>query len=555
MAEKSISILKSILKLNHILTLDRKDVTVIYMFAILGGLVQLSLPLGIQSIISFVMAGSISTSIIVLITMVVFGVFVNGLLQIRQLQIIEKVKQKLFLRYSLEFGDRLPKLNIEKLDKEYLPEMVNRYFETISLQKGLDKLLIDLPTATIQVLLGLTLLAFYHPIFIAFGLLLLFIVLVIVRVTSPKGLETAMLASSYKYGVAGWLQELARTVKSFKYTKGTSLHIQKTDELVSKYLDSRTKHFKILLTQFWSLVSFKIIITAAMLTVGAYLLVNQQINIGQFIAADIVIIAIIGSIEKLITNLDSIYEALVSVEKLSIITEAEKEQSGNMSLPSKNEGVAIQFSNVSFAYSNEIPVLNNINFQIAQGQMIHLKGVSGAGKSTVLRLLTGAFTAYNGSILIDGIPVGNYEVQSLRHLTGILLGSQDIFHGTLLQNLTMGNSAISIEKVTRMAKLVGLNTFVETSKGGYDSILLPVGNKLSSNVRKNILLIRALLGEHRLLLLEDPFDHLGQPFKEYIIQFIRESKTATVLIASEDEQLSGYCDKVLMISENGEMIN
>ena len=555
MAEKNIYFLKSFSKLSHILTLDRKDITVIYMFAILAGLVQLSLPLGIQSIISFVMAGSISTSIIVLIAMVVFGVFANGLLQIRQLQIIEKVKQKLFLRYSLEFGDRLPKLNIEKLDKEYLPEMVNRYFETISLQKGLDKLLIDLPAATIQVLLGLTLLAFYHPVFIAFGLLLISIVLVIIRVTSPKGLKTAMLASSYKYNVAGWLQELARTVKSFKYTKGTSLHIKKTDELVSKYLDSRTNHFKILLIQFWSLVSFKIIITAAMLIVGAYLLVNQEINIGQFIAADIVIIAIIGSIEKLITNLDSIYEALVSVEKLSDITEAEKEQSGKITLPPKNQGVAIQFSNVSFAYSNEMPVLKNINFTISQGQIVHLKGVSGAGKSTVLRLLTGAFTTYNGSILIDGIPVANYEVQSLRHLTGILLGNQDIFHGTLLQNITMGNEDISIEQVTKMTDLVGLNTFVETSKAGYDSILLPVGNKLSNNVRKNILLIRALLGEQRLLLLEDPFDHLVQPFKNNVIQYIKERKTATVIITSQDEQLSSYCDKVLIINRNGEMAN
>jgi len=555
MAYKNISIAKSIAKLNNILLLERADIVAIYMFALFAGLVQLSLPLGIQSIINFVMAGSISTSIVVLIAMVVFGVFINGLLQVRQLQIIEKVKQKLFVRYSLEFGDRLPKLNIEKLDKEYLPEMVNRYFETVSLQKGLDKLLIDLPSATIQVLLGLMLLAFYHPVFIAFGLLLLFIVLVIIRFTSPQGLVTAMLASNYKYGVAAWLQEVARTVKSFKYTKGTSLHIQKTDQLVSSYLGSRTQHFKILLIQFWSLISFKIIITAAMLILGSYLLVNEQINIGQFIAADIVIIAIIGSIEKLITNLDAVYDALVSVEKLSIVTEAEIEQSGSLHLPSKNEGVAIQFSNVNFAYSNEMPVLNNINFTISKGQIVQLKGVSGAGKSTVLRLLTGAFTSYDGSILIDDIPAANYDVQSLRHLTGILLGSQDIFHGTLLQNITMGNDGISIEQVTKLAEIAGLHTFIQSCKNGYDTILQPVGNKLSNNVRKNILLMRALLGEHRLLLLEEPFDHLEQPFKNNIIQYIKEDKAATVLIASQDEQLSVYCDTVLMINKNGEMVN
>ncbi len=555
MPDKTFSITKSIAKLNNILLLDRKDIVVIYVFAFLGGLVQLSLPLGIQSIINFVMAGSISTSIVVLIAMVVFGVFINGLLQIRQLQIIEKVKQKLFVRFSLEFGDRLPKLNIEKLDKEYLPELVNRYFETVSLQKGLDKLLIDLPAASIQVLLGLILLAFYHPVFIAFGLLLLFIVLIIIRFTSPQGLRTAMLASNYKYGVAAWLQEVARTVKSFKYTKGTSLHFNKTDVLVGSYLEARTQHFKILLTQFWSLISFKVIITAAMLILGSYLLLNQQINIGQFIAADIIIIAIIASIEKLITNLDAIYEALVSVEKLSIVTEAEKEQSGSLSLPSKSEGVSLQFSNVSFAYSNEIPVLNNISFSIAKGQMVQLKGASGAGKSTVLRMLTGAFTDYKGNILIDNIPAANYELQSLRHLTGILLGSQDIFQGTLLQNITMGNDGTSTEELTKLAIILGLNEFVESCHEGYDTVLQPVGHKLSNNVRKNILLMRALLGEHRLLLLEEPFDHLHQPFKNNVIQYIKENKTSTVLIASQDEQLSSFCDKVLMLNNNGEMVN
>ncbi len=555
MQEKTVSITKSIYKLHKVLMLDKKDIVVVYIFALLAGLVQLSLPLGIQSIINFVMAGSISTSIVVLIVLVVFGVSINGLLQIRQLQIIEKLKQKLFVRYSLEFGDRLPKLNIEELDKEYLPELVNRYFETFSLQKAMDKLLIDLPAASIQVILGLIILAFYHPFFIGFGLFLLVIVLSIIRFTSPQGLMTALMASKYKYGVAAWLQDVARTVKTFKYTKGTSLHLIKTDELVGNYLTARTQHFKILVTQFWSLISFKIIITAAMLILGSYLLINQQINIGQFIAADIIILAIIASIEKLITNLDSIYEAMVSVEKLSNVTEAEREKSGSLMLPSKKEAVSIEFSQVSFGYLNEEPVINNVSFSIAAGQMVQFKGVSGAGKSTILRLLTGAFTSYRGSILIDGIPAANYELQSLRQLTGILLGSQDIFNGTLLQNITMGSDKISIEQVTKMAELVGLTSFVQSYKDGYDTVLQPVGLKLSNRDRKNILLMRALLGEHRLLLLEAPFDHLEEPHRTNTILHINENKNVTVLIASQDERLGKYCDQVLVLSRTGEMVN
>jgi ABC-type bacteriocin/lantibiotic exporter with double-glycine peptidase domain len=548
MASKPVSLINSIGKLNKILLIDRRDVGAVYTFAILAGLVQLSLPLGIQSIISFVIAGSISASIVVLIGMVVFGVFINGLFEVRQIQIIEKVKQKLFVRYSMEYSDRLPRLNIEQLDKQYLPELVNRYFDSISLQKGIDKLLIDLPAAIIQVVLGLILLSLYHPIFIAFGLVLIVIVLTIIRITSPRGLHTAMNASTYKYAVAAWLQEIARTIKSFKYAKGTSLHMAKTDNLMAQYLGSRSRHFKILLTQFWSLISFKIIITAAMLIIGSYLLVNQQINVGQFIAADIVIIAIIASIEKLMTNLDAVYDALVSVEKLSVIIDAETEKSGTLELPRKDEGVAIRFDNVGFAYSDHIPVLNNFSFAVSPGQIVQLTGESGAGKSTVLRLLTGAFTNYTGNILVEEIPLANYQVESFRESMGILLGSQDIFEGSLWQNLTLGNDAISVEAVRKLVDLTGLNTFVQSCKEGYDTQLQPVGNKLSNKVRKNILLIRALLGQHRLLLLEDPFSHLTEPYKSDVINFIRKDKSATILITSEDKDLNPYVDKVFRMS-------
>lgn len=553
---KPISLGKSLVKLNQLLMLDRSDISVVYMFAILAGIVQLSLPLGIQSIISFVMAGSISTSLVVLIIMVVFGVFMNGLLQVRQLQVIEKVKQKIYVRYSLEFSDRLPKLNIEKLDNAYIPEMVNRYFDSISLQKGVDKLLIDLPAASIQVLLGMLLLSFYHPVFIAFGFVLIIIVLSILRFTSKKGLSTALKASSYKYGMAAWLQEIARTIKTFKYTKGTSLHMKKTDGLLNGYLDSRTAYFRILIKQFWSLISFKIIITGAMLIIGSYLLVNQQINVGQFIAADIVILAIIASVEKLITNLDTVYDAMVSIEKLGDITESETEQSGTYVLSEAATGVAVDFEQVRFSYGdNHQPVLQDISFSVAPGELVQLKGVSGAGKSTILRLLTGAFTNYEGQILIDKLPVSNYALQSLRSKTGILLGSQDIFQGTLWENLTMGNTDTSKEEVNKLVEITGLQPFVASCRNGYDTVLLPVGNKLSTENRKNILLIRALLGKHRLLLLEDPFDHLHPDNKRKTIEYIRTQKKATVLMASQKDEWTQYCDKVIEISKEGIILN
>ena len=539
-----VSISASLRRFYQILRLDKKDISAIYAFAIIAGVVQLSLPLGIQTIISFVMAGSISTSIIVLILLVVFGTFLNGLLQVRQLEIIEKLKQKLFLRYGLEFSDRLPKLNNEKLDNYYLPELVNRFFDTISLQKGLEKLLLDLPAAVIQILLGLLLLSFYHPVFIGFGIMLLFILILILYFTSPQGLALALQSSDYKYQVAAWLQETARVVKSFKYAK-SELHITKTDKLISNHLDARTSYFKILLIQFWSLISFKIIVTAAMLLVGTVLLVNQQINVGQFIAADIVIIAIIGSVEKLILSLDKVYDALVSIEKLGKIAEAETENGGTLLLENIPQGVSIQFLHTSFAFPDGNKILNNINFDITAGQLVHIFGASGSGKSTLLRLLTAAYKNYEGTILVDGQSVDNYDLESLRNNTGVLLNSQDIFQGTLWENITMGNANITLKQVTEFVEKFGLQSFVQSHKQGYDKLLDPVGKRLSKRIKQKILLIRALLGNHRLLLLEEPFEYLDEMTAKALMDYLKMLQHTTILIASGDSFLSKECDVVL----------
>ena len=533
---------------------DKKDISAIYMFALLIGLVQLSLPLGIQTIINFVMAGSVSTSIVVLIILAVTGTFFNGLLQVRQLEIIEKLKQKIFLRYAFEFSNRLPRLNIEQLDDYYLPELVNRFFDTVSLQKGIEKILLDLPAAIIQILFGVLLLSFYHPVFIAFGALLILIVLLIIQFTYRRGFRFALEASSYKYKVAAWLQELARVVKSFKYANESSLHMHKTDEQVSGYLDARTSYFRILLVQFWSLISFKVIITAAMLILGSILLTSQQINIGQFIAADIVIIAIISSVEKLIISLDRIYDSLVSVEKLAKITDGATELSGNTALPLANTGIAIRFEEVHFGYSNNKEILHNLSFSIQPGSIVQLSGKSGSGKSTVLRLLTGSFTNFSGNILIDSMPVNSYQLQSLRSQTGVLLNSQDIFHGTLQENITLGNASLTTEAILALATETGLDTFIQSSKDGLFTMLDPMGKKLPRHIKQHILLMRALLGNHRLLLLEEPFEHLDLQTADAFAKLLSGNKQCTIIIASNDPKIEAISDTHILM-ESGYAIS
>ena len=536
-------------KILELLSLDKKDVSSIYAFAILAGILSLAMPLGIQTIIGFVLAGSLSTSIVVLIVLVVAAVIIYGLLQVRQLQVTEKIQQKIFVRYSFEFADRLPKMNIEKLDAYYLPELVNRFFETVSLQKAIEKLLLDVPAAIIQIFFGLILLSFYHPVFIAFGAVLALIGYLIMRYTLPAGFQASIQASDQKFATAAWLEEMARVIKSFKYSRGTELNIKKTDGIVSNYLQARTSYFKVLLTQYWSLIMFKVLITAAMLIVGAVLLVDQQINIGQFIAADIVILSIIASVEKLILNMDKVYDVLTSVEKLSKITESEIETQGSVHLSDTSKGVSILFENVGFVYGNQSKALEGLQLNIAAGDKVCIMGESGSGKSTILRLLTGAFKNFTGSILLDGIPMGNYNLQSVRSQTGILLSQQDIFHGTIWENITMGSNQIHYDEVTDLVNRCGLTSFIQSLPKGYDTVLDPTGKRLNSKIRQDILLLRALLGKKRLLLLEEPLNFLEKRYKQNIQDYIFSEENATVIIATNDAEIAARCNKVIYLQD------
>ncbi len=553
MTYKKISPIVAARKLVAILQLDKKEVSAIYIYAILAGLVQLVTPLGIQSIIGFVMAGALSTSIVVLIAVVVLGVFLNGLFQIRQLQIIEKIKQKIYTRDALSFAQKIPHLNLEKLDNYYLPELVNRFFDTINLQKGIEKILLEIPAAFIQILFGIILLSLYHPIFIAFGIVLVLLLYIILATTLPKGFTKSLLASDYKYKTAGWLQELARVVKTFKYGEKTSLHIEKTDDLVSNYLVARTSYFKILLTQFWSLVVFKIIITAAMLIVGVYLLLNQQINIGQFIAADIVILAVISSVEKLIQTLDKAYDTLTAIEKLDKIKSAELESAGSEKITANN-GIKIDFKNVSFSYPNGKSVLNDVNIDIKEGEKVLIVGNSGSGKSTLLRLLTGTFTNFTGSIRINNIALGSYSIDSLRSNTGVLISQQDIFQGTIRDNVTMGDSSITNDDLYNITKITGLESFVEELEIGFDTVIDPAGKKLPEKIKQGVLLARALLSKKSLMLLENPFDGIEKDTIENVKALMAKSENTTMLVTAASHSNDEIFDKIIYL-ENGSVLS
>lgn len=533
----------------NLVKLEKKEITSVYFYAILKGLIQLSLPLGVQTIIGFVLGASMRASLVVLIILVVAGVLAAGIMKVNQMKIIEKIQQKIFVRYSFAFAQHIPKLDLKKADSYYLPELVNRFFDIPVLQKSLSKILLDIPAASIQILFGLLLLAFYHPAFILFDFILIVLLWLILRYTGNRGLQTSIEESNYKYKVAAWLEEMARIVKSLKLAKSNNLHLQKTDEQVTNYLDARNSHFRILLLQYNILVIFKTVITAAMLIVGTLLLVNQQLNIGQFIAAEIIILLVLNSVEKLIMTLGSVYDTLTSVEKIANLTDKPAEEEGTIMLSEKSQGLSLAMKELSFSYDDETDVLQNISLQINAGEKICIQGKDSSGKSTLLRLMAGAYSGYKGSFLLNDLPVTNYNLASLRSQMGVLLHQQDIFYGTLRENILMGNTAISMDKVIEYARKTGLNDFISTLKDGYDTLLDPTGKRLPRSIIYKVLLLRALVGNPRLLLLEEPWTNFETEYRNRVMNILNEMKDTTLVVVTNDESFASRCDTIITIEK------
>lgn len=531
-----ISIRESLNKFFKIIRLEKKEVTAIYFYAILSGVIQLSLPLGIQTIINFSQAAAgiakLPVSIILLIFIVLVGIFVSGILQVNQMKIVEKIEQSIFTRFSLDFAHKIPKIDSTELNKNHLPELMNRFFEIISLQKGLSKILLDIPLAVIQIIFGLILLSFYNSTFIILGLLLILLLFFIFKYTTKKGLNAAYDESENKYEVASWLEEIARSYKTFKISSRNNYHLKRTDDLVKDYLVSKTTHFEILKFQYWSLIAFKLLISAMMLIIGAVLLIRQQLNIGQFIAAEIVILLILNAVEKLILNLEVTYNILTGVEKLSEITEKKSEIQGKMPYISDGKGITLDVQQLNFKFDDSRTLLENINFNILPGTKVCIMGDGGSGKSILLELIGGTLKKFDGVININNIPINNIDQREYRKNIGIFYNEQDIFDGTIYENICMGNTDISPDDIMKYAEMLEIKEFISQLPEGLSTKLQPTGKGLSTIIAKKILLLRAIAHQPELLVLDEPFELAGAESSKKISKYLIDLPNTTCMIVS-----------------------
>ena len=535
----------------QLLAAEKREIVYLYIYAIIAGLISLSLPLGIQSIIAFVSSGQITMSVVVLITLIVLGLLIVGGMQIMQLWLVEYIQQRIFARTAFDFAHRVPRLQSEALHRYYPPELMNRFFDTVSLQKSMAKLLTDFTTSAIQIVFGLILLSFYHPYFIVFGMILVIVLIGILYLTSSRGIDTSITESKYKYKLVAWLQEMARAMNTFKLAGLSELPTEKTNDIVTNYLKARKQHFRILMTQYFSFVGFKTVITGGLLVLGAILVIQREINIGQFVASEIVIILIMTAVEKIIIKLDTIYDLLTSLDKLGQVTDMPLEEESGVPVPQSGQGLSIQVNNLSYQYPNiEEFAIDGVSFHVQASERVCIAGFNRSGKSTLSQLLLGLYEGYEGSIAYNNLSMRDLNKNSLRRLIGDNTSKEQIFIGTILENITLGIPDVPIEDVIWATDNVGLTDFIHELPEGLQTELTGGNIRLPASVSRKIIMARCLVMRPKMLLLDDFWGGMEKHEKLRLVQMLSSHKFSwTLLIISNDPEVMAICDRTLLLKD------
>ncbi len=539
-------------RLLHLLSTEKKDIVYILIYAVIIGLVSLVLPLGLQTTVELISGGVFFSSIYILIGLVILGVAFSGVLQIVQLSLVEHLQRRIFTKSAFEFAYRIPRIRIESLSKNYAPELVNRFFDTLTIQKGLPKLLIDLSSGVIQILFGLLLLSLYHPFFVFFGFFLLLVLIVLFMATGPRGLRSSISESKYKYRAVQWLEEMARVMKPFKLAGNTNLPVKNTDFAVSNYLKFRKTHFSVLITQFSFFVFFKVAVTGGLLIMGTSLVISREINLGQFVASEVIIILVLGAVEKLIMYIDVVYDMLTAVDKIGQVTDLPLEKSGGFDFPKAMEGKGfrIDISNLTYHYEDKSDtILKNISLSIRPGEKVCIAGRGGSGKTTLTNIMAGLYTDYEGSVSYNRLSHRDLDITNLRDKIAKNISQEDLFDGTLYDNITMGRS-VPIEKITAILDRVGLQESISTLQEGIHTPLISGGKGLTSSVIHRLILSRCLIKNPELMILNDFFSGLSKADKMKLIQCVvdPQSKTTLVLV-SNDPIIMASCERVILLDK------
>ncbi|MCX6596306.1 MAG: ATP-binding cassette domain-containing protein [Acidobacteria bacterium] len=532
-------------RLGRLLEAERQDMWVVVAYSLAIGILTLVVPVVTQSVVNTIAFGTVLQPLVLLALIVFLALAFSAALRGLRHWVVEVLQRRIFVRVISDAVMRLLRVRVEAFDAGHGPELVNRFFEVVTVQKGAAILLIDGLAILIQTVAGLMLLAVYHPLLLAFGAVLFAAIFVIVVPLGFGAISTAVTESKAKYEMAAWLEEIARHSATFKSPHGAALATAQANSFTSKYLTERAKHFKILFRQIISSLVLEAVASAVLLGAGGWLVMQRQLTLGQLVAAELIVAVVVGGFAKFGKQLETFYDLLAAMDKLGYLTDLPLEHAGGE--PHSATGpAALRLHNVAFSFNGHRNVFEGVNAEIAPASRVVLYSGLGQGKSTLIDLLYGLRIPSEGTIELDGHDYRDLSVAALRQQTA-LVRNAEIFHGTLADNVRLGNNSITTGEIREALTRVGLGEALMALPDGLQTVLNTGGLPLSQGQLRLLMFGRAISQKPRLLLIDEAIDAIDDTAERdrLLDTLFAPDAPWTVVMATRNAALAGRCAQTL----------
>jgi len=527
---------------------EMPELWTIIIFSAITGLLYLALPLAINAFISNLGFGTTSGPFVQGLAVISGVLFlclaVAGALRGMQHVVAEVIQRRIFVRLGTELSHRLPRIDLEAIDGMHAPELVNRFLDVITVQKSASMLLLTGINLVLSATIGLTVLAFYHPYLLAFSLVLVLLLGLIMAVIGRGAVKTSVEESKRKYEMVNWLEEIARHPRVFKGPGGAELAAARADDLVRDYLACRRRHFKVLMRQIGSLLGLEVIAATSLLALGGWLVLSQQLTLGQLVASEIILSAIVASISKLGKQFEAWYDAVAAVEKLGHLVDLKLERTGGESRTAARDGMKVEVKSLAYARLGRRPAFEGLSFAVQPGERVALLGSRGMGTSSILELMLGMRSPRQGEIQIDGLDVQKWDLEVLRS-QACILRSTDLIAGTIAENISLGSVAVTHADVQRAVEASGLGESLHNLPDGLSTLLTTGGLPLTGRQRARLLAARAIASRPRLLLLDEILDGHEDTLDCLVRVLFGADHAWTVIVATRDPRVAARCSRTV----------
>ena len=523
-------------RLIDLMRLEWADVYTLLAFALGVGLLTLVAPAAIEALVNTVAFGILLWPVFVLAAVMFTLLFVAAVLRAMQTYVAECLQRRLFVRTALGFADRLARTSIASFDGTNRADIVNRFFEVSSGQKSIATLLVEGVGIIMVTLVGLVVLASYHPFLLTFAIVLATLVVFMLLGLGVGGVRTSVAESYAKFDVAAWLEEVARCPHTFRSGGGATLAIERADLLSDQYVSARKRHFAVIWRQTIFAFTLEVVGATVLLGLGGWLVINRQLTLGQLVASELIVTLVLASLSKIGKYVEIFYDLQATLDKLGVLDRLP---------PESAEGEILAGDGGPLAVRAELPGFSGDpqRIELNPGERVAIVGLT--GKTPLLETLAVLRVPRQGVLELDGIDVRGLDRPATRQQIAFV-GRPEVFAGTVADNVRLGRGEVTASRVRQVLDWVGLSDRLARLPDALETELTPDCRPLSNNELSRLAIARAVVGRPRLLVLDGTLDSLDlSSCPELLDKLFDRTAGWTLVIATVRDDIRSRCDRVI----------